>query len=240
MQVVLLAAGMGVRLGPLTKTLPKALIPVNQHPLIDYSLSHILKNQGVEEVIVVGGFEYFQLKAHLQNQFERHQERIKLLENKKFQLGNLHTLHTALPALKTSFLICNVDHLYSQKAWDFILQDRPEVSIFCDFKRPLAADEMKVQLDGKGQLKAMSKTLKDFEGGYVGLTYVPQEFFESYKTAVENTFLKFEDNAVVENVLPLLTREGKAVHPIAFDEYPWHEVDTPEDLKKAEAALYTP
>ncbi|KAB2838977.1 NTP transferase domain-containing protein, partial [bacterium] len=52
MQVVLLAAGMGLRLGHLTRALPKALIRLNGKPLIDYTLPRLLANKRVEEVIV--------------------------------------------------------------------------------------------------------------------------------------------------------------------------------------------
>lgn len=50
-KAILLAAGFGTRLRPLTETLPKCLIPVNGRPLLDYWME-LLERQGVAEVLV--------------------------------------------------------------------------------------------------------------------------------------------------------------------------------------------
>ncbi len=51
MRAMILAAGFGTRLRPLTNTVPKALVPVAGRPLIEYGLFW-LKAQGVEEVVI--------------------------------------------------------------------------------------------------------------------------------------------------------------------------------------------
>lgn len=51
MRALLLAAGLGTRLQPLTKYLPKCLVPIHGRPLIDYWLENLL-DHGVEEVLI--------------------------------------------------------------------------------------------------------------------------------------------------------------------------------------------
>jgi mannose-1-phosphate guanylyltransferase/phosphomannomutase len=51
MKAMILAAGLGERLRPLTRHVPKALVPVAGRPMIDYPLS-LLRRAGIEEVIV--------------------------------------------------------------------------------------------------------------------------------------------------------------------------------------------
>ncbi len=51
MQAIILAAGLGTRLRPLTETMPKALIPVGGKPLIYHSLS-LLKKNGIQDVVI--------------------------------------------------------------------------------------------------------------------------------------------------------------------------------------------
>jgi NDP-sugar pyrophosphorylase family protein len=51
MRAMILAAGFGTRLRPLTNTVPKALIPVAGRPLIEYGLL-FLKSQGIEEIVI--------------------------------------------------------------------------------------------------------------------------------------------------------------------------------------------
>ncbi|MFO1462584.1 MAG: NTP transferase domain-containing protein [bacterium] len=237
MQVVLLAAGMGLRLGHLTRALPKALIRLNGKPLIDYTLPRLLASKRVEEVIVVGGFEHGNLERHLDEHYSLFGDRLRLVENRQFTRGNLYTMEAALPYLSSSFLVCNVDHVFSEATWAFILQERAAPTIFCDFLRPLAEDEMKVLLDADKRLVNMSKTLESYDAGYVGLTYMTSDRVELYREALAETAQAFGDKAVVENVLPLLASQGEAIRVVSFDKNVWHEVDTREDLAKAEAAL---
>jgi choline kinase len=237
MQVVLLAAGMGLRLGHLTQALPKALISVNQQALIDYTLPHLLRHLHVSEVLVVGGFEFENLQQHLNKKYSHFGEKLCLFENPRFRLGNLYTLEKAIPYLNASFLICNVDHIFPATAWDFILQDREKVSVFCDFQRPLLEDEMKVVLDPDRYLLGMAKGLTAYDAGYVGVTFVPQKDLSNYKKYFEKTAKIKGEKAVVEEVLPLMASLGKKIQAIPFDEHVWYEVDNKEDLMRAEIGL---
>ena len=51
MKAMLFAAGLGTRLRPLTDTLPKCLVPVNDRPMIDYPLL-LLRHYGIREIVV--------------------------------------------------------------------------------------------------------------------------------------------------------------------------------------------
>lgn len=55
MRAILLAAGMGNRLRPLTLETPKSLIEVNGKPLLERQVEY-LKEKGVEDIIVVIGY----------------------------------------------------------------------------------------------------------------------------------------------------------------------------------------
>jgi choline kinase len=237
MQIILLAAGMGLRLGPLTRTTPKAMVPLQGMPLIDHTLPHLLSNKRVSEILVVGGFEFEMLEDHLHNNYVPFGDRLRILRNRDFTKGNLSTANAALPSIEGSFLLCNVDHLYSEATWRFILQEREQVTIFCYFFRDFAADEMKVCLDESKRLEAMSKDLTEYDAAYVGLTYVPSLEVPAYRQAFQKASDRFGDRAVVEQVLPEMANLGHEIQVIPFDQHRWYEVDTREDLSKAEAAI---
>ena len=55
MRAILLAAGMGTRLRPLTLTTPKSLISVNGQPMLERQIE-FLKEKGIDEIIVVTGY----------------------------------------------------------------------------------------------------------------------------------------------------------------------------------------
>ena len=53
MKSIILAAGLGTRLRPMTENTPKALVQVNQKPLIEYQIE-FLKEKGINDIIIVG------------------------------------------------------------------------------------------------------------------------------------------------------------------------------------------
>ena len=105
-----MAAGLGSRLKNLTKNTPKALIEVDEKPLIEYAIN-FAKNVGVDEIIVVGGFCFSDLKKVV-NKID---SEIKILENQNYKKGNLYTFDVALKTINNSFLLMNVDHIYHKK-----------------------------------------------------------------------------------------------------------------------------
>ena len=64
MRVLLLAAGLGTRLAPLTKTIPKCLVPINGRPLLDHWME-LLSAGGIEDVLVNLHYLPDQVRAYL-------------------------------------------------------------------------------------------------------------------------------------------------------------------------------
>lgn len=52
MRALLLAAGMGTRLKPITNTIPKCLVPIHGRPLLDYWLNHLFANDDIEHALI--------------------------------------------------------------------------------------------------------------------------------------------------------------------------------------------
>src|SRR2546428_13552429 len=55
MKAVILAAGEGARMGPFTASLPKAMIPVGNRPLLEYVVQALVEN-GVHDLLFVVGY----------------------------------------------------------------------------------------------------------------------------------------------------------------------------------------
>lgn len=66
MKAMILSAGMGERLRPLTLELPKAMMPVANRPLIEYSL-HLLKRHGIKEIAINLHHMGARIKEHLRD-----------------------------------------------------------------------------------------------------------------------------------------------------------------------------
>ena len=64
MRALVLAAGLGTRLRPLTETLPKCLVPIHGVPLLEYWLT-LLLSRGIERVLVNTGYLAEQVRVHV-------------------------------------------------------------------------------------------------------------------------------------------------------------------------------
>jgi choline kinase len=169
----------------------------------------------------------------------RRETAVEIFENTEFRIGNLRTVEVGLAQVRSGgFLLMNIDHIYGPAVAERIrAMDGANVTAMVDFDRPLGADDMKVTLDGQRHVARISKQLDDFDCGYVGMTFVPAAKLERYRAAVAAARARHGDKAVAEQVLAQLAEEGEPVDIGDISGIGWHEVDTPEDSAKAEAAL---
>ena len=104
MQAVILAAGEGKRVRPLTRSRPKALIPVANRPIIEYVIDALTKN-GIRDIIVVVGYRKEQVTRFL-NQLE---VPVEVVVQSK-QLGTAHALQCAESKIDGDFLLLPGDN----------------------------------------------------------------------------------------------------------------------------------
>jgi glucose-1-phosphate thymidylyltransferase len=104
MQAVILAAGEGKRVRPLTWSRPKAMIPVANRPIIAYTIDALVKN-GIRDIIVVVGYRKEQVTRFL-NQLDLP---IEVVVQEK-QLGTAHALRQAEDRIAGNFLLLPGDN----------------------------------------------------------------------------------------------------------------------------------
>lgn len=104
MQAIILAAGEGVRVRPLTRSRPKAMIPVANRPIIEYVIDALLKN-GIRDIIVVVGYRKEQVTRFLNGLGVP----IEVVVQEK-QLGTAHALQCAESKIDGDFLVLPGDN----------------------------------------------------------------------------------------------------------------------------------
>jgi choline kinase/phosphatidylglycerophosphate synthase len=231
-QIIILAAGLGSRLG---RGLPKALVEVGGKTLLEFQMTWTRKFNP-DRTIVITGFHHDDVAALCATQFPD----AIVLENKRYQEQNLYSLLTALEYLNDDTLIMNVDHIYPEEFAERALSSLAsiqEFAIFADTDRVLTDDDMKIFVGSDARVQKISKKLTEWNGGYIGMTFVRKAFWEKYLGAASAVADAQKEKAVVEAVIQELVDRGHYPEIVNSDNVVWYEIDTPAELKYAEEKL---
>ncbi|MFT4947188.1 MAG: UDP-N-acetylglucosamine diphosphorylase/glucosamine-1-phosphate N-acetyltransferase [Natronomonas sp.] len=108
MQAVLLAAGQGTRMRPLTDSLPKPMVPVADRPLVAHAADAAVEG-GVSELIVVVGYEREEITAYFGDSYRG--VPVTFVTQSE-QRGTADAVRAAAPELDGPFVVLNGDNLY--------------------------------------------------------------------------------------------------------------------------------
>jgi len=235
MKAVILSAGQGSRLLPLTAERPKCLLPLGPKSLIEWQIG-VLSRCGVDDIVVVVGFRAALVEALLAG-LERPGLRLRTLLNPFYNVAdNLGSCWLARQEMAGDFLLLNGDTLFESAVLQRLLQSPPApITVTIDRKGAYDADDMKVHLDGT-RLLEIGKTLPPArtDGESIGLLSFrgdgPGLFVEAIDRAMrvseglKSFYLKVIDQLATSHRVETASIEGLA----------WGEVDYPADLQRAE------
>lgn len=108
MKAVILAAGEGRRMHPLTRTRPKVMLPIANRPIVEHLLIE-MKNAGISEFIFVVGYHGETIREHFGNG-RNWDVSIDYIAQRK-QLGTAHALKQVESFAGNRFLLANGDVL---------------------------------------------------------------------------------------------------------------------------------
>jgi choline kinase len=240
MRAIVLSAGQGKRLLPLTAEIPKCLLPVDgERTLLEFQLA-TLARCGIERVTVVSGFGVDRVEHFLASSPVDGLD-VELLFNPFFsQSDNLATCWVARDEMDQDFLLVNGDTLFAPSVLRRLLgSPAAPITVTVDHKPSYDDDDMKVSLDEDGRLIAIGKTLKPemVHGESIGLLSFRGAGVQRFRAAVENAMRRPEAlRAWYLSVVNVLAAEG-GVGSASIRGLWWGEVDSPEDLEQVRASL---
>ena len=123
MQAVILAAGEGSRLRPLTRSKPKAMLPVANRPIIDYVIDALLEN-GIRDIVVVVGYRKEDVIRHL----NKLNAPIQVVVQER-QLGTADALRAARTEITDDFLVLPGDNYINAESIARIKEERNAVLV---------------------------------------------------------------------------------------------------------------
>jgi bifunctional UDP-N-acetylglucosamine pyrophosphorylase/glucosamine-1-phosphate N-acetyltransferase len=118
MKAVILAAGRGERLQPLTENKPKAMLPVCNKPLIDYQIETLRRN-GIEEIAMVVGYKEEVIREHLSG-FKMYRDKIK---------GTARAAYSARDFIDEDFLLIYGD-IYFDCSIEEVIKEKNSMAVY--------------------------------------------------------------------------------------------------------------
>lgn len=230
LKAIILAAGRGRRLGELTASQPKCLLPVGGLSLLEHQLE-ALRAQGLDAV-VVAGYQAAAVAARVAG-------RAACIVNQRHaETNSLYSLWLARDHARQGFVLLNADVLFDPEILERVLgSPRPDV-LAVERRREFQAEEMKVELAGE-RILAMSKQL-EFPRAHAENVGVLK--FSAAGAAVllsrmegllaaggEKEFCPYAFNAIAADY-PL--------RAIPIDGLPWVEIDFADDLERAREQVW--
>ena len=234
-KAIILSAGQGRRLLPLTEDLPKCLLPVAGKPVIEWQIDALLA-VGIDEITIVAGFHVDLVEALLKQRYGNYPQ-IKIFFNPFFEAAdNLASCWLVRAMMDDNFLLLNGDTLFDVALIAKVLESKSSpIPLIVDVKNNYDSDDMKVQLDGDGWVKQVSKLLpaNEIDAESIGLIYFreqgPQQFSEALEKALRQPArLKSWYLSIIDELA-----DQKLVNSCSIAGHRWCEIDFIEDLAKA-------
>ena len=239
MKTIILSAGQGRRMLPLTVTLPKCLLSVRGKTLLEWQIDTLHKC-GIYQIVVVTGYG----ADHVDKLIRQHYEinGIKLLYNPDYATAdNLVSCWAARHEMTEDFILLNGDTLFEPAVLKTLLAspDSP-ITVTVSSNDNYDADDMKVIIEGSRLVNIGKKLpLEKVNGESIGLILFRGKGPEIFRNAIKST-LKYPDAtrkwylAVIAEIaakIPVMTCSVNSLR--------WCEVDYPKDLKEADRLLST-
>ncbi|MGL4731439.1 MAG: sugar phosphate nucleotidyltransferase [Clostridium sp.] len=227
MRAIILAAGKGSRLWPLTERVPKPLVEVLGKPIIERQIECLL-SKGIKEIIVVVGY----LKERFY--YLRDKYNVKLLYNDKFdKFNNIYSMYIAREYLRDTYVI-EGDVFINE---NFIIPNIRKSTYF-PIKKKNFKNEWVVLSDSDNIVKEIQ--IRNGKNEYIlsGVSYVDEETGNFIVNKIIDKIERkkqfknlYWDNIVLENLQRL------NFQCITLEEYESFEIDTVEDLNLVQASI---
>ena len=231
-KAIILSAGQGKRLSPLTDTRPKCLVELSGRTVLHWQLRH-LRQAGITEAVVVTGFATDTVEAEIAS-LDLPGMTVRTLFNPFFGLtDNLATCWLARGEMVGDFLLLNGDTLFEPAIAESLIAAPPaRITVTIDRKGGYDADDMKVATQGLS-LRAIGKTIETYDAESIGFLRFDPEGAALFTEIVDAALRKPEGlKRWYLSVINQIAQEHDVVRVQSIQGLDWAEMDFPEDLPR--------
>jgi choline kinase len=236
-KAVVLSAGQGRRLSPLTDDRPKCLVELSGRTVLHWQLANLHK-VGVTEAVVVTGFRADTVEAEVAG-LSLPGMTVRTLFNPFYALtDNLATVWLAREELAGDVLLLNGDTLFEPAIAERLLgAPAAGITVTIDRKESYDDDDMRVLTDDRDVLQAIGKTITEYNGESIGFLRFSAAGAALFRARVEEA-LRSPDGLRrwYLSVIDRIAHDSPgAVHVQSIEGLGWAEMDFPEDLPRNRA-----
>ena len=241
MKMIILAAGKGTRLWPLTKNKPKCMVEYMGKCIIDSLLETALVCN-IDSIALVNGYKSDVLREYLKKY------KIKIYTNERFETTNMvSSLFCAKDFLDDDLIISYSDIVYSKEILQKFIDSNVDFGVIVDknwrelwdqrMENPIMdVETLKIKNDCIIEIGKRPRNYEEIEGQYIGLIKISKsalrKVIDFYNKLDKDKIYdgKDYDNMYMTSFIQLVIDNLMDVRPI-FIEGGWAEIDTIDDLK---------
>ena len=240
MKTIILAAGIGQRLGNSSEKKPKCLLKFDGKSLLQRHLVS-LHHYGIDDIVIVTGFESDMIKSTLSDIGE---DRVETCFNPDFARGSILSMLSGLSTLNPDqdFMLMDADVLYDHNILGRLINSNKENVFLLDQDFQMGEEPVKLCVH-ENHLVEFRKRLDenqvfDFMGESVGFFKFTSKTGKLLDLRANEYISRGEDDTPYEEIIRdlLLDKPGQ----FSFEDItglPWLEIDFPEDVEKAKDVI---
>ena len=241
MKMIILAAGQGTRLRPLTNDKPKCMVEYHDKSIIDYILD-VATGCSINNITVVNGYKKDVLESYLSDR------PVNFVTNNEFDTTNMvTTLFKAKEHMTDDLIISYADIIYSKDILEKLMASQSDFSVVVDKSwKKLWSQRMDNPLDDAETLKIKDghivelgkkpTSYDEIEGQYIGLLKISKtminkviEYYENLDKGATYDGKDF-DNMYMTSFIQMIIDNLTDATPVYIDGG-WIEIDCMDDLK---------
>lgn len=235
-KAVILSAGFGSRIRPLTDNNPKTLLSVGGITILERMLTSI-QSCGIDEIVVVVGYQHERIETFVCNKFP--ELNVRFVVNNRY--GETNTGYSLMLAEEfmagSSFVKFDGDVVFDEEVLRRLLASTEENCLCIDRNIQLESEEVKVVLDSDIRIIRVGKDIapSDAIGESIGIEKI-SGYIGTLLFAELRGMMRGEENLqeYYEGAYERLIKRGVAFHAVDITGLKWTEIDTRQDFETAE------
>ena len=226
MKAIILLAGIGERLRPLTKDIPKALLEVNGKTILEYQIGS-LRDCKIKDTVLVVGHGAKKVREKIGN-------KVRYIFNSRYKdTNNIFSLWVAREEiLGFDCVVIHGDTIFYPKILKRLLSHKGDICLAVnkDDKRKMIRVKVK-----RGLITEINKTMSSREayGNFVGLAKFSARVSNLIVEEIEKFIRKKKIDVFYSDSINELIQKGIKVYPVLTDALPWCDIDDEKDYQRA-------